>query len=141
MSIGRPRAGNGWTSFTRGQRGIKLIFLDDGRLATTGVAAGWPRCIRCRGPYEQAPFGSGACPTCYFYHMISIEDFWRLHKAGYPLAPYNIWQRNTMARFDMRPLSDPKVNWRDYLRNQPAPPPLPMSDNPKDLAEPARVSR
>lgn len=33
---------------------------------------------------------------CYFYGTgLPVDEFWRLHKAGYWLAPYNIGDRVT----------------------------------------------
>lgn len=89
----------------------------DGRWTTTGEACNWPRCLRCRRPVEESPFGSGLCDICYFYKTISVEEFWRLHNEDYPLAPYNIGRRCTANLMDRRPLEDPKVNWRQYLRD------------------------
>lgn len=118
--MGRPRAGHGWTGFFRKGRFIALMTNDKGEWITTGSARGWPRCTRCRRPYEHDPFDSKMCTTCYFYKSgLPIKDFWRLHDEGHPLAPYNIGKM-MMARmvWDRNPLEDPKINWRRYLKSQ-----------------------
>lgn len=91
----RPRAGHAWSAMRIGpkQRTVWIMTNDDGKWITTGHARGWPRCTRCRKPIEASPFNSGLCPICYFYKRISVDEFWRLHKTGYYLAPYNIGKR------------------------------------------------
>lgn len=133
---GRPRAGHGWTAFYRKGQMIWLMGRWDGTWALTSEAINWPRCVRCRGPHEQSPFNSGMCSTCYFYKYIDVKDFWRLHNAGFELAPYNIGRRlmqHTTA-WDRRPLEDPKIDWRAYLKTQVPPPRFPQDE--KNLWEP-----
>lgn len=115
----RPRAGHGWTGFFRGKNFIKLICDCNGRWVTTGVASSWPRCSLCRKPEDQMPSGSDLCVHCYYYKSPErdVEWFWA-HKDDY-LFPYNIGSRSTGIGWDRRPLSDPKVNWRKYLKTQP----------------------
>ena len=97
--MGRPRAGHSWSWMLVGptKRDVPIMTNDAGKWITTGHAQGWPRCNRCRKPMEAAPFDSGMCPICYFYKSgrITVDGFWRLHNAGYWLAPYNIGARTS----------------------------------------------
>jgi hypothetical protein len=113
----RPRVGHGWTSLLKKNgRTVHLILNYAGRWITTGEAKGWPRCKRCRRPFEASPFNSGLCTTCYFYKTgLSVKDFWRLHKEGYPLAPYNIGEKSSNG---LRILAAEKGNWRSALARQ-----------------------
>src|SRR5262245_29265845 len=90
---GRPRAGHGWTGFMRGNKFISLIATCDGRWVTTGEAASWPRCSRCRKPEDQIPAESGLCVHCYYYKSPErdVNWFWA-HKEDY-LFPYSIGSR------------------------------------------------
>ncbi len=90
--MSRPRAGHSWTWDDRGH---SIFQRSNGEWVPTEFAQGWPRCSRCRGPSEDMGAGVGPklCVTCYFYHCLSVAEFWRLHEAGYRLAPYNIGRR------------------------------------------------
>lgn len=113
--MGRPRAGHGWTWFNRGEKSVKLIADSHGRWVTTGVAKDWPRCSRCRRPEDMLT--EGKCSHCFYYGQHDGDWFWS-RKNDY-LFPYNIGSRITISEWDRRPLSDLKVNWREYLRTQP----------------------
>lgn len=65
------------------------------------------------------PENSGLCVHCYYYKSPGRDAnwFWK-HDKDY-LFPYNIGNRCTSSEWDRRPLSDPKVNWREYLKTQP----------------------
>jgi len=116
--MGRPRAGHGWTAFHRNGKTIWLVCDCHGRWVTTGAAKDWPRCSRCRRPEHMMPEGSTLCTTCYYYHSLPRGEFWNRDQDY--LFPYNIGRRSMANLWDMRPLSDPKVNWRAYLKTQPA---------------------
>ncbi|HTG95738.1 MAG TPA: hypothetical protein VL866_24265 [Pyrinomonadaceae bacterium] len=118
--MSRPRAGHAWTAFKDSSgRFIHLIAKSDGRWITTGEAQGWHRCPRCRKPFDVDPFDSGLCVHCYFYgNDLPSDEFWRIHKSGYPFAPYNIGQRVTKNRLDLSGLS--RGDWRKALREQQA---------------------
>lgn len=62
------------------------------------------------------------CNICYFYKHISINEFWRLHEEGYPLAPYNTG-RAAMAEEQQEWLYGlcEARDWRAYLLSQPGP--------------------
>lgn len=116
----RPKAGHGWTAFHRGEKKIWLLFNCHGQMVTTGEATKWPRCARCRRPDDSLPDGR-LCSTCYYYKSLPPGEFWNREKAY--LFPYNIGKRITenINHFDRRPLSDPKVDWRKYLKTQTLP--------------------
>lgn len=116
--MGRPRAGHGWTWFERGGRTIKIIGDCHGRWVTTGEAQNWPRCKRCRKPEHIMPEDSGLCTTCFYYKSGRGADWFWSRKNDY-LFPYNIGKRAMEhLPWDRAPLSDPRVNWREYLKSQ-----------------------
>lgn len=110
--MGRPRAGYGWTCFRRGKRTIALIW-SEGRWVTTGEAARWPRCIRCRRPVENLVPGEH-CGGCWY--RLATPEQRREHFA----QRYGVSLQNSLidsfVRWDRTPLSDPAVNWRHYLK-------------------------
>lgn len=116
--MGRPRAGHGWTAFRRGRKLIWLIGDCHGRWVTTGVAKDWPRCTRCRRPEHMMPEDSGLCVHCFYYGTERSGEWFWSRKEDY-LFPYNIGDRSMRQDWDRRPLENPKVNWREYLRTQP----------------------
>ena len=60
----------------------------------------------------------GKCSHCFYYGQHDATWFWSREKDY--LFPYNIGKRlMEYMNWDRRPLSDPKVNWRDYLKTQP----------------------
>lgn len=92
--MGRPRAGHAWSRMFRGNRSIHILFGEVSGWITSGQAQGWRRCSRCRKPIEASPFESELCVHCYFYRSgLPVDEFWRIHETGYPLAPYNIGRR------------------------------------------------
>jgi hypothetical protein len=115
--MGRRRAGHASLSFLKNGKFVHLILNDAGRWIPTGAACGWRRCPRCRVPFENDPFDSGLCVTCYFYHSgLDRKEFWRLHKEGYWLAPYNISLRRCHARDDTAALKS--GNWQKAIQEQ-----------------------
>lgn len=117
--MGRPRAGHGWTAFRRGERIIWLMCDCHGRWVTTGMAKDWPRCARCRRPEQMMPDDSGLCVSCFYYKSNRSGDGFWSRKGDY-LFPYNIGRRSQFENeWDRRPLEDPRVNWRAYLKTQP----------------------
>lgn len=119
--MSRPRVGHGTTAFSSGGKLIWLFQDENGIWLTTGHARGWPRCTRCRRPHKSSPFDSGLCSTCYFYKTgLPADEFWRLHKTGYYLAPYNIGDRCMRQErlFDRTRLDAPHANWRAILKSQ-----------------------
>lgn len=116
--MARSRAGHGWTGFFRGKKFIPLICDSHGRWVTTGIAKDWPRCKRCRKPEDMMPEESGLCTTCFYYKNDKGADWFWGRKNDY-LFPYNTGSRLTASEWDRRPLSDLKVNWREYLKTQP----------------------
>jgi hypothetical protein len=116
--MSRKRAGHASTAIID-QKGrmIWLIQRVDGVWITTGEARGWPRCRRCRRPHQQSPFDSELCSTCYFYKALPVDEFWRLHNAGYYLAPYNIGKRCMQNTNVLRTLYG-RRDWRARLREQ-----------------------
>lgn len=114
----RPRAGHGWTGIIVGGKFIGLIQTDAGQWITTGHARGWPRCSRCRRPFERPVITSQTiCPTCYFYKVLSVEEFWRLHNEGHPLAPYNVGRKVMRNLHQLSSLRDDHFkHWRRALR-------------------------
>lgn len=88
---GRQRAGHGHTYATIGDRQLKLIFSDTGKLIPTWWAQGWSRCQHCRRPYEVATFGFPICCSCFYYkrgYLEDVDEFWRLTNEKHPLAGY-----------------------------------------------------
>lgn len=112
----RPRAGHGWTCFSRGEKCIFLIGDCHGVWRLTSDALKWPRCSRCRRPEHLMPYSSGLCVICYYYHSLPKGTFWD-HKNDY-LFPYNIGKRFLSNSWDRRPLDDLSVDWREYLKTQ-----------------------
>lgn len=116
----RYRAGHAWTGFcSKNNKTVHLLLNDAGIWITTGEAQGWRRCPRCRVPFENDPFDSGLCSMCYFYKSgLSIDDFWRLNKEGYYLAPYVIGSKTMKAveKLDWNKLRN--GNWRQALKAQ-----------------------
>lgn len=89
---GRPRAGHGLTYFLNGKKGP--VLFDGERFVSTYSAHTWERCTRCRRPEKYMPYDQGLCSTCFFYRNdLPVEQFWALHKQGYPWVPYNIGKR------------------------------------------------
>jgi hypothetical protein len=116
--MGRPRAGNSWCWINHNGRSIHLIQDEAGRWITTGHAKDWPRCNRCRRPHKLSPFDSGLCDICYFYSTISTDEFWRLHNAGYALAPYNIGRACMENHELLVRLNEHPERWRSLLKSQ-----------------------
>lgn len=117
--MGRPRAGHGWTAFHRGDKTIWLLADCHGRWVTTGEAKKWQRCAKCRRPEHIMPENSGLCTSCFYYKSGRGGTWFWSRQEDY-LFPYNIGRRITRnMNWDRRPLSDPKVDWRAYLRTQP----------------------
>jgi hypothetical protein len=120
--MGRPRAGHGFTGFIR-ENGEMLHLISDwsGRWLTTGEAAKWPRCPRCRRPTNDEPFGSPLCAICYFYRNgLPVDEFWRIHNSGYPRAPYNIGKASHKLSYVLAALNQSPSNWRMILKSQDA---------------------
>jgi hypothetical protein len=121
--MSRPRAGHCWTGIRR-KNGAFLALIQDwsGRWLTTGEAAAWPRCPRCRRPTNDRPFDSPLCSICYFYKSgLPVDEFWRIHDTGYPKAPYNIGRACTNQMHILRALNEPNANWRQILKSQTIP--------------------
>lgn len=117
--MARPRAGHSWTWIDVGEKNIHLIQDEAGRWLTTGQARGWPRCARCRRPERCMPFGGDVCPTCYFYKTgMPVDEFWRLHKSGYQLAPYNIGRACMKNHEILHQINLEPKRWRSILRTQ-----------------------
>src|SRR5579863_4253057 len=96
----RRRAGNAWTAILRKGRLTWVMMDSAGNWISTGRAAGWPRCQRCRKPIEHAEFSAlhGKCHHCHYYTMAG-DEFWS-HEADY-FFPYNIGER--CMRFEHTP--------------------------------------
>lgn len=110
----RPRAGGGWSAIKAGDRYVPIMQDDACVWVTTGVAVGWPRCVRCRRPFERRETPcADHCVICWFYHMLPVGAFWRIHDTGYPLAPYNHGRRSMRTG-----VPSPKngETWRQALR-------------------------
>ena len=112
----RRRAGHAWTFIVNKGKYIPLIQNDEGRWITTGEAKDWRRCPRCRVPFENSPFECGLCSDCYFYKVIPVSEFWRLHDEKYFLAPYYRAKIAGNTYIDRGELNN--GNWRKALREQ-----------------------
>lgn len=64
------------------------------------------------------PEDSGLCTMCFYYKSGKGGEWFWSRKEDY-LFPYSIGARLTANVWDRRPLNDPKVNWREYLKTQP----------------------
>jgi len=56
---------------------------------------------------------------CFFYKgSVTSEQFWALHKADYPLAPYNIGRHHHENIYVLLAIHNEPHRWRHILKNQ-----------------------
>lgn len=125
--MSRRRAGHGWTGIHIAGRRIDLIGTVSGHWITSGEAVGWPRCARCRVPFEIAGRTErpDVCELCLYHHIIPREEFWS-RKNDY-WFPYNIGHRAMFGGGD-DPLCEIQhagatASWHRILRNHTTPSP------------------
>jgi hypothetical protein len=83
----RPRAGHAWTT----HKGQSYFMRANGEWVKTNYAIGWPRCSKCRRPYEKNELTTVFCVTCYFYKVLPKGSFWEMQ--AHRLFPYNIGKK------------------------------------------------
>lgn len=119
--MSRRHAGHGWTRFHVGEKRVDLLMNDAGQWITTGEARGWPRCTRCRVPFETS--ASPELPTLCAW-CLPADMRRKLRDDGHPLFSDVRW-RVGMDEATMRTLGSLQTgrakNWKRTLRPGVAP--------------------